>query len=236
MLWTNLLGTGAAPANSVTLNKVAIVMKLVVLGANGRTGVHVVQQALEQGFEVAAVVRSETKRPSVQHANLTVAVGDPCDPGFLAETFAGKDAVISTLGGRAPIKKATSIYPRSAEAIMSAASKSGLKRVLVTSSALLFDTGRLIDKILIFVVHRVVSSATRMEQTLLSSGLDVTIARCGFLNDGDETAYRAEPDALPANGSSIARQSLSRFLIDSVQGQWRDSSVYGVSCPESGEG
>ena len=211
-------------------------MKLVVLGANGRTGVHVVQQALEQGFEVTAVVRSEVKRPSIQHANLTVAVGDPCDPGFLAETFAGKDAVISTLGGRAPTKKATSIYPRSAEAIVDAASQSGLKRVLVTSSALLFDTGRLIDKILVRLVHRVVSSATHMEQTLQSSGLDVTIARCGFLNDGDETAYRAKADALPQDGSSVARQSLAQFLIDSVQGQWTGSNVYGVSCPEAGEG
>ena len=211
-------------------------MKIVVLGANGRTGIHVVRQALECGFEVTAVVRSEAKRPSIPHENLTVAVGDPCDPGFLATIFAGKDAVISTLGGRMPTKKATSVYPRSAEAIVEGARQSGLKRVLVTSSALLFDAGSLIDKILVFVVHRVVSSATRMEQTLLSSGLDVTIARCGFLNDGDETAYRAEADALPANGSAIARQSLSRFLIDSAQGQWTDGRVYGVSCPEAGEG
>lgn len=211
-------------------------MKLVILGANGRTGIHVVRQALANGFEVTAVVRSEAKRPPIKHENLAVAVGDPCDPDFLSYTFSGKDAVISTLGGRMPTKKATSIYPRSAAAIVDAASKSGLKRVLVTSSALLFDTGRLIDKILVRLVHRVVSSATHMEQTLLSSGLDVTIARCGFLNDGDETAYRAEADTLPPNGSSVARQSLSRFLIDSVQGKWSEGSVYGVSCPDPGEG
>ena len=37
-------------------------MKLVVLGANGRTGKLVVQEALEMGETVTAVVRSEAKK------------------------------------------------------------------------------------------------------------------------------------------------------------------------------
>jgi hypothetical protein len=58
-------------------------MKLVVLGANGGTGKHVLRAALDDGMTVTAVVRSETKLPKIQHPNLKTVVGDPCDPMFL---------------------------------------------------------------------------------------------------------------------------------------------------------
>lgn len=37
-------------------------MKVVVLGANGKTGSQVVRLGLERGFHVTAVVRSEIER------------------------------------------------------------------------------------------------------------------------------------------------------------------------------
>lgn len=114
-------------------------MKLVVLGANGRTGKHVLRQAIERGADVTAVVRSEGKRPPIEHDRLRVVVGDPCDPDFLTEVFRGHDAVVSTLGGRLPTKAATAVYPLSAEAIVTAACATGLQKVVVTSSALLFS-------------------------------------------------------------------------------------------------
>ena len=125
--------------------------------------------------------------------------------------------MISTLGGRRPTKKATSIYHMSANAIARAAQDAGLKKVVVTSSALLFPRRRLLDKVLVSIVPNVVQSATRMEQTLEASDLDVVIARCGFLTDSRETRYRGEPGSLPDRGSSVSRLSLAMFLVDTVQ-------------------
>jgi putative NADH-flavin reductase len=186
-------------------------MKLVVLGANGRTGRHVVREALDKGAIVTAVVRSNAKRPAIQHDRLKIAVGDPCDPEFLARVFVGQDALISTLGGRHPTKKATAIYYRSADAIAEAATQSGVQRILVTSSALLFPPRRLVDKLLRVIVPNVVQSATQLEHKLQMANLDVLIARCGFLSDSNERRYRAEPDTLPIDGSSVARLSLAVF-------------------------
>ena len=180
---------------------------------------------------VTAVVRSESKRPNVRHERLRVVVGDPCDAQFLASVFRDQDAVISTLGGRRPTKKATSIYYRSAEAIARAASESGLKKVLVTSSALLFPPRRFLDKLLVALVRNVVTSATRMEQTLRNPKLDVVIARCGFLTDADEASYRAEAGALPDRGSSVPRLGLANFLLDMVQKSFSGHQIFGVSAP-----
>lgn len=206
-------------------------MKLVVLGANGRTGLHVVQEALDRGEIVTAVVRSDAKCPAVQHDRLNVVVGDPCDPKFLSKVFQEQNAVISTLGGRKPTKEATSVYWKSADAITEAAWDTGLKKIVVTSSALLFPPKRLVDRLLPLIVRNVVRSARRMEQRLCESDLNVVVARCGFLTDADETRYRAERGSLPKAGSSVSRMSLARFLVDTIQESFSGNQVYGVSGP-----
>ena len=87
-----------------------------------------VREALDRGARVTAIVRSNAKRPAGRHDQLSVVVGDPCDPEFLATVFRGQDAVISTLGGRRPTRKAASIYYMSADAIAEAALNTGLKK------------------------------------------------------------------------------------------------------------
>lgn len=208
-------------------------MKLLVLGANGRTGSLVLREALERGETVTAVVRSDARRPIIQHDQLNVVVGDPCDPKFLSGVFPDQDAVISTLGGRTPTKKATSIYWMSADAIAEAAWNTGLRKVAVTSSALLFPPKRLVDRLLIIIARNVVQSASRMEQKLSTANLDVVVARCGFLTDVDETRYRAERGSLPEDGSSVSRMNLAQFLVDTIQKPCSGLQVYGVSGPSA---
>ena len=207
-------------------------MKLVVLGANGRTGRLVLEAALEKEMDVTAVVRTADKTPGVEHEKLQVAVGDPCDSAFLTSVFRGHDAVISTLGGRLPTKAATSVYARSADAIVRAASSTDIKRVLVTSTALLFPDQTFLGKVLRVVVPNVVRSAGRMEDTLKHSGLDWTSARAGFLQDSDVAAYRAQRNALPENGSAVSRTGLANFLIDALMEPETKGAAYGVSQPD----
>lgn len=207
-------------------------MKLLVLGANGRTGAHVVRLALEDGLDVTAMVRSEAKRPSIQHERFRVFVGDPCDPSILSEALQGQDAAISTLGGRLPTRKATSVYHLSAKSLVEATRDGGPMKLAVTSSALLFQPKRWFEGVLRAIVPNVVRSATRMEQTLRAADLNLVIARCGFLTNADETKYRAREDCLPEGGSSVSRQSLARFLIDAVGESRKGCHVFGVSSPD----
>jgi putative NADH-flavin reductase len=205
------------------------IMKLVVLGANGGTGKHVLRAALDDGMTVTAVVRSENKLPKIQHPNLKTVVGDPCDPMFLKTVLRDQDALISTLGGRAPTRAATSVYYRSADAIVEAAWETGLKRVLVTSTALLFPEQTMLGTLLRYVVPNVVRSAERMEHVLKNSGLIWTAARAGFLNDTREATYRAAKGALPKDGTAVPRLALARFLVDAVENPETNCATYGVS-------
>ena len=76
-------------------------MKVVVFGASGGTGCHIVDQALEAGYEVTAFVRSPEKL-GIEHCNLTIFQGDVMDAESVERAIAGQDAVLSVLGPTRP--------------------------------------------------------------------------------------------------------------------------------------
>jgi len=72
-------------------------MRLFVIGATGRTGQEIVQQALDRGHKVTAVVRS-LKSIALKNERLSVLKGNATDESQLSEAMQNHDAVISTLG------------------------------------------------------------------------------------------------------------------------------------------
>jgi putative NADH-flavin reductase len=73
-------------------------LDIVVYGATGTVGTHVVDEALGRGHRVVAVSRDPASIRK-RHANLTVIKGDLLDSANVAETVAGKDVVILSVRG-----------------------------------------------------------------------------------------------------------------------------------------
>ncbi len=204
-------------------------MKVVLLGANGRTGRKILSRALEAGDTVTALVRAKYKLADASHERLRVHVGDPCDPNVLAALLPGHDVVISTLGPRWPTRISSAIYPDSATAIVHAMQGSGVNRLLVTSSALLFPSDGLFGRALRATVPRIVEGARRMEEIIYSSGLNWTIARTGFLTNKNTTEYHLATDTLPQGKSSISRVAVASFLLAEASQSNRPRQVVGLS-------
>ena len=85
-----LLTTGAAHASEA--------LDIVVYGATGEVGSHVVREALERGHWVTAVSR-DPAGVEMQHPNLSVVQGDLLDKASIFETVAGKDVVVLSVRG-----------------------------------------------------------------------------------------------------------------------------------------
>jgi uncharacterized protein YbjT (DUF2867 family) len=102
-------------------------LNLVVLGATGRTGRLVVEHALAAGHTVTALVRSPEKLTST-NANLRVVTGQATETAAVSSALEGADAVISTLGGK------PSVIADSTRAIVAAARKAGVSRVVMLST------------------------------------------------------------------------------------------------------
>ncbi|MGR3807149.1 NAD(P)-dependent oxidoreductase [Pasteurella testudinis] len=68
-------------------------MKIAIIGATGYVGNAVLNEALNRGHQVTALVRNIAKLP--QHDNLSAVAADVYDSEALAQKLAGFDAVIS---------------------------------------------------------------------------------------------------------------------------------------------
>src|ERR1700694_2012779 len=102
-------------------------MNLVVLGATGRPGSLVVEQALAAGHTVTALVRSPEKL-TTGSSKLRVVTGQATDMSAVSRAMEGADAIISTLSGKG------SVIADSTRAIVEAAPKAGVRRVVVLST------------------------------------------------------------------------------------------------------
>jgi len=73
-------------------------LDILVYGATGKVGVHVVEEALNRGHRVTAVSR-DPSQIQMQHENLTAVAGDLLDPDSIAALIKGRDVVIISVRG-----------------------------------------------------------------------------------------------------------------------------------------
>ena len=82
-------------------------MKILVLGATGRTGRIFTRKALEEGHAVTAYVRNPDKALALlgAHQNLTIIPGTLDDAEQLATAASGQDVMVSILGQKATVRE-----------------------------------------------------------------------------------------------------------------------------------
>ncbi len=177
-------------------------MNLVILGATGRTGQLVVEQALAAAHNVTALVRSP-ERLAIRNSNLRVVAGQATDAGDVARAMVGADAVISALGGSG------SVIADSTRAIVEAAHRTGVKRVVVLSSFLVERDrmGALSRLITGLVRGSMIKDKRDGEQLLQQSDLDWTISYPGPLTDGPATGL---VEVLPEGAKRRITERISR--------------------------
>jgi putative NADH-flavin reductase len=200
-------------------------MNIVVFGANGPTGQHIVKQALAAGHAVTAVTRHPQMFP-LRHERLTVQHGDVFDPAAVERAVAGQDAVLSSLGvpfSRKPI----AVYSQGMANIVQAMHDHGVRRLVCVSSSATgtnHETGGgfLFDRVLQPIIISTIGQTTyadmrRMEALVKNSGLDWTIVRpSGLFETPGVTRYQIAEE-------HIRRQFTSRAdLADCMLRQLTD--------------
>jgi putative NADH-flavin reductase len=110
-----------------------MIMNLFVIGATGRTGREIVEQALARGHDVTAFVRSP-ESISQRNERLTIVRGNAMDENELRGAMQNHDAVVSTLGSR-KVFKPSSMLRDSASATARAMNRSGVKRLVDENAA-----------------------------------------------------------------------------------------------------
>ncbi|MFG3498870.1 NAD(P)-dependent oxidoreductase [Streptomyces sp. NPDC047928] len=199
-------------------------MKLLILGATGPTGRHVVDVALRSGDQVTAFVRDPAALGDLAD-QVTVATGDATSPRDVSAATAGQDAVISALGrGRSVV--ADDFFTRSSAAVIAAAREAGVSRLVWLSSfgvGHTFPWSSLPQKLKYATLLRSLYANKEIaDERIRSSGLDWTLVYPTRLTHGPARgAYRAA-DRLPMRGDpTISRADVAAFMHQAAHGtEW----------------
>jgi uncharacterized protein YbjT (DUF2867 family) len=214
-------------------------MKIVVLGANGRTGRQVVGQALARGDEVVAYVRDSgaiADCPGVR-----MAVGQLGDSLALQAAINGADAVLVCLGTQGKrTEKSVDLMQVSMPLIITAMKGANVWRLVLLSAYGVGDTARtasliarLVYKLLVPAIYE---DKERSEALLARSGLKSTLVYPVGLTDGPPTdAVEVRPMTQVhrvAGLPRISRADVARVMLDAA----RDDRSIGQTLLVSSQG
>lgn len=188
-------------------------MKVLVVGASGKTGRVVVEQALDAGHEITALVHGE----GYQVPGVVVRVGDATDADTVAAAVTGQDAVIDTVGGKTP-DQPTTLETDVATAVVAAMQQHGVRRLVVISVVGEGDSIANTPAFIKDLMQGYLSGSTKdkatMEDVVGASGLDWVITRPPVL--GDEPATGDIRVLSPDDGDeahAITRSDLAAFIL-----------------------
>jgi len=207
-------------------------MKLTVLGATGGIGLEIVRQAIDLGHSVTAIVRSPEGLKAFR-GRITVVRGDLLKSGELAVLLDGSDAVLSGFGPRLPFSKEDSdLLRRFATSLTTAMRQSGVRRVVVVSTAFsfkdsIFPPANLFGRLFF---PGIVTDAAGMEDIFQKAGLDCTIVRPPQLTNKPHTGkYRVVDGHLPTFGFNISRADVADFILKTINDPNTFGKIMGVS-------
>ena len=211
-------------------------MKILLLGATGRTGQLLLEQALERGHIVHALVRDKQKIP-FQRYNLLLFEGTPSDKIALEKAIAGCEVVISVLNISrknefpwAGLRTPKDFLSATMKNIIELAGKNNIHRVVFTSAWGVSETKKdlpswfrwLLDHSNLRYPYR---DHERQEELIKRSGIEWTAVRPVFLTN----SKKKKNIIVPGNNSRphlfIARKNLAGFMLDVVEKNlWRRES------------
>lgn len=189
-------------------------MKLIVFGATGGVGAHVVDQAVAAGHEVTVFARTPAK---VGRSDVRIVQGDAFDAQAVTAAVAGHDAVVSCLGSTPGPEKNTSLRTMGGN-IAEALDATGVRRVVWCASEGVDGEMRgLVGKAVMKLLAKPLADHREALARLRNKDAVLTVARPGALKDGPLSIDYVEDFDGPSSGKqSIARASVAHFIVKSL--------------------
>ncbi|ETP67010.1 epimerase [Planococcus glaciei CHR43] len=204
-------------------------MKIIVFGATGGVGKSVVKQAVDNGFEVTAFVRTPSKL-EVTHENLNVVQGDAFNPTEVSAAIAGHDAVVSCLGSSQGMKKSSELEEM-VKNIVAGMQDHGVKRIVYTASAGIYqELPGVSGKLMMGMLKNALTDHRAAVDWIEAHGLTYTIVRPMGLTNGAFTGnYREAATGVPEKSKSIARADVAHFILKALNNAQYENSSIGIA-------
>ncbi|AXT19520.1 hypothetical protein D7030_10375 [Flavobacteriaceae bacterium AU392] len=203
-------------------------MKLLLLGATGRTGRLVLKKALEKGYRVNCLSRN-SKRIEASDG-LTIFEGSPNNKIDLRKAIFGCDVLINVLNVSrksdfpwANLRTPKTFLSDVMDHLIPIAENQNLKRITICSAWGVAETKNDIPKWFKWFINNsnigvAYKDHEKQEKILSESKLNWTIVRpVGLYNSKRETKIKESFENKPKPSILISRQSVANYLVDSLE-------------------
>ncbi|MBN2201181.1 SDR family oxidoreductase [bacterium] len=191
-------------------------MKVVIFGAAGRTGHHLIRVALSRRHQVTAFVRDRSGL-LMDYSRLRVVEGDIHDPRALDRAMKGQDAVLCAL--TAPADAPDGILAKGTARILEAMERHRVRRLVCLSKAGVLggDSASLLFGFRIsFLDRKRFADLRRQARVIRDSGLDWILVRPPRLTD-DPLKGRYEISLKRPKHRTITRLDLAIFMVNQLR-------------------
>ncbi|MDZ5610600.1 SDR family oxidoreductase [Bacillus pseudomycoides] len=205
-----------------------IINKIAIIGANGKAGKYLVNQALQEGYFVRILTRNPQKF-KISHKHLEVVKGDARDISAIRQLLQACDAVINAVGQP---KKESYIFSTVTNHILEVMGEYRIKRYVLISGGSMDvkgDAKSVLNKIGAMLFRLLLSDMMKDKykelKLIRDSNVNWTIVRLPFVVDGEGTGKIKESlRNLP--GIKIQNGDIAPFVIKQIHDE-----MYSKKCP-----
>ncbi|AAP26419.1 MULTISPECIES: SDR family oxidoreductase [Bacillus] len=202
--------------------------KIAILGANGKAGKILVNEALEKGYQVKILTRNSTNTEKI-NKNIETIIGDARNFSTIQDLLQGCSAVINAVGQP---KNESYIFSTVTKHILEAMKESKIKRYILISGGSLNVTGDqkgIINKIgatlFKLFLPKMMQDKYKELQIIQNSEVDWTIVRLPFVIEGNGIGSIKE-SLVDMPGIKIQNGDIAPFVIKQI-----NSDRYVGKCP-----
>ncbi|HDR7261428.1 MULTISPECIES: SDR family oxidoreductase [Bacillus] len=202
--------------------------KIAILGANGKAGKILVNEALEKGYQVKILTRNSTNTEKINE-NIETIIGDARNFSTIQDLLQGCSAVINAVGQP---KNESYIFSTVTKHIIEAMKESKIKRYILISGGSLNVTGDqkgIVNKIgatlFKLFLPKMMQDKYKELQIIQNSEVDWTIVRLPFVIEGNGIGSIKE-SLVDMPGIKIQNGDIAPFVIKQI-----NSDRYVGKCP-----
>ena len=193
--------------------------KIVIFGATGGTGMQLVKQALEDGHEVTAFVRTPSKL-AITNKNLNVCKGDVLNYDDVCQAVKNNEVVLCALG--MPASDKSTLRADGTSNIIKAMKENDLDRIICQTSLGFGDSKEVLPwhmKYIIvpFILKNAFRDHELQEEIIENSKLNWTIVRPGNMTNGDKTKiYNFGFKPTDRIKLKVSRADVAHFMLKQI--------------------
>lgn len=200
-------------------------IKVAILGGSGRTGLKVIEFALNKNFLIQALARNPDSI-KFSHPNLTIIKGNVLDTAAIEKTISGCKAVISVLGHVKDTK--TEFQTEAMKNIIRVMKVNNINRIIsLTGNGIEMpdDIKSFSGRILTYIIRNIAPlrflDGLHQSELLINSGLDFTLIRVPFLTNGKCKGKFKTGNVKVGFFNHISRCDVARFILHCI-----DKDIY----------